>query len=64
MMMEFSPQNSKNFYFEGLEEAILKMPNMFTFIVNIVDSYHSEKYDVNAQLFYCDQCEFQLYGKY
>ena len=26
--------------------------------------YHSEKYDENAQLLYCDQCEFQSYGKY
>ena len=38
VMMEFPPQNSKNFYCEVLEEAILKMPNMLSFLVNIVDS--------------------------
>jgi len=26
--------------------------------------YHCEKFDENAQLLYCDQCEFQSYGKY
>ena len=26
--------------------------------------YHSEKYDENARLLYCDQCEYQSIGKY
>ena len=26
--------------------------------------YHSEKFDENAQLLFCDQCDFQSYGKY
>ena len=40
--MKFPPSNSQNFYCDVIEEAILKMPKLLSFVVSIVDS--GEKY--------------------